>query len=45
MPDFDFDGFFENTDTLDDGLDHGDEYADGFQPFDPTLEKEQEQWD
>ena len=38
MPDFDFDGFFDNVDTLDDGLDHGSEYDEGFQPFDPDLE-------
>ena len=35
MSEFDFDGFFDNLDTLDDGMDHGDEYAHGFQPFDP----------
>jgi hypothetical protein len=38
MQDFDFDGFFEAADLLDDGMDHGDEYADGFQPFDPEKE-------
>ena len=37
MPEFDLDGFFDNADTLDDGLDHGDEFSDGFQPFDPDL--------
>ena len=35
MSEFDFDGFFDNLDTLDDGMDHGDEYAHGFQSFDP----------
>ena len=43
MPDFDFDGFFDNVDTLDDGLDHGDEYADGFQPFDPDQPNDTEE--
>jgi hypothetical protein len=38
MPEFDFDGFFDGGEFLDDGMDHGDEYADGFQPFDPDLE-------
>jgi hypothetical protein len=37
MQDFDFDGFFDGVNLLDDGLDHGDEFADGFQPFDPDL--------
>jgi hypothetical protein len=34
MSDFDFDGFYDGVDTLDDGMDHGDDFADGFQPFD-----------
>jgi hypothetical protein len=34
MPEFDFNGFYDGVDTLDDGLDHG-EFAEGFQPFDP----------
>lgn len=35
MPDFDFDGFYDNLDTLDDGMAPCDEFKDGFQPFDP----------
>ncbi len=35
MSEFDFDGFFDNVDTLDDGMDHGDEFAEGFQLLDP----------
>ena len=35
MSEFDFDGFFDNLDTLDDGMDHGSEFKDGFQPFEP----------
>lgn len=31
MQEFDFDGFFDDVDTLDDGLDHGSDYDDGFQ--------------
>jgi hypothetical protein len=38
MQDFDFDGFFEDPDTLDDGMDQDDEYADGFSVFDPDLQ-------
>ena len=37
MPDFDFDGFYDGIDTLDDGMDHGSDYDEGFQPFDPDL--------
>ena len=42
MPDFDFDGFFDNLDTLDDGMDHGSEYAEGFQLFDPDAQNDVE---
>jgi len=35
MPEFDCDNFYQGVDTLDDGFDHGSEYDDGFQPFDP----------
>ena len=35
MPDFD--GFYDNLDTLDDGMDQGDDIKDGFQPFDPDA--------
>lgn len=44
MPDFDLDldGFYDGVDTLDDGLDHGDEFADGFQPFDPDAQNDDE---
>jgi len=35
MQDFDFDGFFNGIDTLDDGMQERDDYTDGFQPFDP----------
>ena len=35
MQEFDFDGFYDGLDTLDDGFDHGDEYADSFQEFNP----------
>jgi hypothetical protein len=38
MPDFDFDGFFDDPDTLDDGMDRGGEYEDGFSLFDPDLQ-------
>ena len=38
MQEFDFDGFLDGPDTLDDGLDHQDEYTDGFQEFDPDKE-------
>jgi hypothetical protein len=38
MPVFDFDGFFDGADELDDGMDHGTEYADGFSIFDPDLQ-------
>lgn len=38
MTEFDSHGFLDNADTLDDGMDHGDEFAEGFQPFDPDLE-------
>jgi hypothetical protein len=37
MPEFDFDGFYDGVDTLDDGMDHGSEYDEGFQPFDPDV--------
>ena len=43
MPDFDFDGFFDNLDTLDDGMDRGSEYEDGFQAFDPDQPNEAEE--
>jgi hypothetical protein len=36
MSEFDFDNFYDNADTLDDGMDHGSEFKDGFQPFDPA---------
>jgi len=42
MPDFDFDGFYDGVDTLDDGMDRGDEYTDGFQPFDPDAQNDAE---
>ena len=35
MQDFDFDGFFDGSDTLDDGMAPSDDFSDGFQPFDP----------
>jgi hypothetical protein len=35
MSEFDFDGFYDGVDTLDDGMDHGDDFAEGVQPFDP----------
>ena len=38
MPDFDFDGFFDNIDTLDDGMAPCDEFKVGFQPFDPDAQ-------
>lgn len=41
MPEFDLEGFFSGVDTLDDGLDHGSEYEDGFQPFDPDAQNEE----
>jgi hypothetical protein len=37
MPEFDVDGFLDDVDTLDDGFDHGSEYDDGFQVFDPDM--------
>ena len=43
MPDFDFDSFFDGADTLDDGLDHGSEYDDGFQAFDPDVQFDAEE--
>ena len=42
MMEFDFHGFLENADTLDDGMDHGDEFKDGFQPFDPDQPSDAE---
>jgi hypothetical protein len=42
MPEFDLDGFFDNLDTLDDGMDQGDEFKDGFQPFDPDAQNDAE---
>jgi hypothetical protein len=38
MDEFDYDGFLDGLDTLDDGLDHDDEYGDGFHEFDPEEE-------
>ena len=38
MDDFDYDGFLDSADTLDDGFDHEDEYGDGFHEFDPEEE-------
>jgi hypothetical protein len=38
MEDFDYDGFLDGEDALDDGFDHLDDYLDGFQEFDPALE-------
>jgi hypothetical protein len=29
--------------TLDDGMDHGDEFAEGFQRFDPDLPNDEEE--
>ena len=43
MPEFDFDGFFDGVDTLDDGFDHGDDLSDGFQPFDPDIPNDEEE--
>ena len=43
MPEFDFDGFFDGVDTLDDRMDHGDEFAEGFQRFDPDLPNDEEE--
>jgi hypothetical protein len=43
MLEFDFDGFFDGVDTLDDGLDHGDEFAEGFQVFDPDIPNDEEE--
>jgi hypothetical protein len=43
MSDFDFDGFYDGVDTLDDGLDHDDEFADGFQSFDPDIPNDEEE--
>ena len=34
MPEFDLDGFYDGVDAPDDGMDHGDEFEEGFQPFD-----------
>jgi hypothetical protein len=39
MQEFDLDGYFDGIDCLDDGMDHGSEYDEGFQPFDPDLER------
>ena len=39
MQEFDFDGFFDDVDTLDDGLDHGSDYDDGFQVLVPDAEE------
>ena len=43
MQDFDFDGFYGGVDTLDDGMQAGDDYTDGFQPFDPDLPGDEEE--
>jgi hypothetical protein len=43
MSDFDFEGFFDGVDTLDDGFDHGDDLSDGFQPFDPDIPNDEEE--
>jgi hypothetical protein len=42
MSDFDFDGFCDGVDTLDDDFDHGDDFA-GFQPFDPDIPNDEEE--
>ncbi len=42
MQDFDFDDFYDGLDTLDDGLDRGDEYQEGFSVFDPDLQNDAE---
>lgn len=42
MPDFDFDGFYDGADTLDDGMAPCDEFKDGFQPFDPETQNDVE---
>jgi hypothetical protein len=42
MLEFDFDGFFDGVDTLDDGMDHCDDFADAFQPFDPDIPNDEE---
>ena len=42
MSDFDFDGFFDNLDTLDDGMAPCDEFKDGFQQFDPDTQNDAE---
>jgi hypothetical protein len=35
MQEFDYDGFVDDPETLDDGFDHEDELGDGFHEFDP----------
>jgi hypothetical protein len=42
MPDFDLDGFYDGVDSLDDGMDQGDEFKDGFQLFDPDAQNDAE---
>jgi hypothetical protein len=42
MSDFDFDSFYDGIDCFDDGMDHGDDFADGFQPFDPDRPNDDE---
>ena len=43
MPEFDLDGFCDGLDALDDGMNHGDEFAEGFQRFDPDLPNDEEE--
>jgi len=38
MQEFDYDGFYQGEDSLDDGFDHETEYGDGFHEFDPEKE-------
>lgn len=39
MDEFDFDGFYDGEDMLDDGFDRADE-MDGFHEFDPEQERD-----
>lgn len=38
MQEFDYDGFLDGVDTLDDGFDHESEFAWGFHEIDPQEE-------
>jgi hypothetical protein len=40
---FDLDGFYDGLDTLDDGMDRDDDFANGFQPFDPDVPGDDEE--